>query len=91
MNTNMTQHAKIRQQQRGIPPIIIDLLIEYGAEARAGSQATSHYFDKAARRRLHAYAGCLFGLFDEYLDYYAIISDDGSVITVAPRTKRVRH
>ena len=33
---NMTRHAKIRAQQRGIPPIVVDLLIEYGTEARAG-------------------------------------------------------
>ena len=88
---NMTKHAKIRAQQRGIPPIVVDLLIEYGTEARAGLQATTHYFDKAARRRLQVYAGRLSSLFEEYLDYYAIVAEDGSVITVAPRIKKVRH
>jgi len=88
---NMTKHAKIRQQQRGIPPIIIDLLIGYGTEANAGSQATTHYFDKAARKRLYGYVGGLSALFEEYLDYYAVVAADGSVITVAPRIKRLRH
>jgi hypothetical protein len=88
---HMTKHAKIRQQQRGIPPIVVDILIEYGTEARAGSHATTHYFDKAARRRLHVYAGRLAGLFEEYLDYYAVVAADGSMITVAPRIKKVQH
>lgn len=87
---HMTRHAKIRQQQRGIPQIVVDLLIEYGTEAHAGSCVTTHYFDKAARKRLQVYAGRLSGLFEEYLDYYAIVAD-GSVITVAPRIKKVRH
>lgn len=88
---NMTNHAKIRQHQRGIPQIVIDLLIEYGTEANAGSHATTHYFDKPARRRLHVYVGRLASLFEEYLDYYAVVAADGSVITVAPRIKKVRH
>lgn len=87
----LTEHAKVRQQQRGIPPLVVDLLIEYGTEARAGSHATTHYFDKAARRRLQVYAGRLCGLLEEYLDYYAVVADDGSVITVAPRIKKLRH
>lgn len=88
---HMTEHATIRQQQRGIPQIVVDLLIEYGAQAHAGTSVTTHYFDKAARKRLQVYAGCLSGLFEEYLNYYAIVADDGSVITVAPRIKKMRH
>jgi len=38
-----------------------------------------------------AYAGSLSGLFEEYLNYYAVVADDGSVITVAPRLKKVQH
>lgn len=88
---HMTKHATIRQQQRGIPQIVVDLLIEYGSQAHAGACVTTHYFDKAARKRLKGYAGCLSSLFEEYLDYYAIVADDGSVITVAPRIKKLRH
>ena len=31
MNMQMTQHAAIRQQQRGIPPLIMEWLSQYGA------------------------------------------------------------
>lgn len=89
---NMTKHAKNRQQQRGIPPILIDLLLDYGTEVRAPGQGTTKcYFDKPARRRLRVYAGHLASLFEEYLDYYIVIGDDCSVITVAPLLKRVQQ
>lgn len=89
---NMTKHAKKRQQQRGIPPIVVDLLLDYGTEVRApGQQTTKCYFDKPARRRLRLYAGRLAPLFEEYLDYYVVIGADGSVITVAPLIKKVQQ
>lgn len=87
----LTKHASIRQQQRGIPLIVIDLLIDYGTVERAGTGATTHYFDKASRRRVMAYAGRLSNMLEEYLDYYAVVGTDGSVITVAPRLKKVNH
>ncbi|QDZ29562.1 hypothetical protein [Noviherbaspirillum sp. UKPF54] len=87
----VTRHAQIRQQQRGIPPIVVDLLLGFGATKYAGKGATTHYFDKAARRKIRVYAGRLAPLIDEYLDYYAITSEDGALVTVAPRIKRPRH
>jgi hypothetical protein len=87
----LTKHASVRQQQRGIPPIVIDLLLDYGTVKRAGKNTTTHYFDKASRRRVLAYAGRLSTLFEEYLDYYAIVGNDGSIITVAPRIKKINH
>lgn len=87
----LTKHASVRQQQRGIPPIIIDLLLNYGTIEHAGKDATTHYFDKASRRRVMAYAGRLSSQIEEYLDYFAIVGNDGQVITVAPRIKKVKH
>jgi len=88
---HITQHASTRQQQRGIPTLVIDLLVNYGAVERAGAGAASYYFDKASRRQVLAYAGPLSRAIEQYLDYYAIVGDDGRVITVAPRLKRTRH
>lgn len=88
---NLTKHARIRQQQRGVPPIVIDLLLNYSAVARAGKGATTHYFDKASRRRVMAYAGPLARQFEEYMDYYAVTGDNGQVITVATRPKKITH
>lgn len=87
----LTNHARIRQQQRGIPAIIIDLLLNYGTIEHDGKDATKHYFDKASRRRVMAYAGRLSSQIEEYLDYYVIVGSDGQVITVAPRIKKINH
>lgn len=88
----LTKHAVIRQQQRGIPLMMIDLLIAYGTVERVGSDATTYYFDKASRRKVLAYAGRLSPAIEQFMDYYAVISTiDGSVITVAPRLQKVRH
>ena len=87
----LTKHAQMRQQQRGIPPLVIDLLIDYGTVERAGEDTTKHYFDKASRRRVMAYAGRLGSLLEEYLDYYAVVGSNGQVITVAPRINKIRH
>lgn len=46
---NMTKHATIRQQQRGIPQIVVDLLIEYGTQAHARRHTIS------TKRRVSAF------------------------------------
>jgi len=87
----ISKHASIRQQQRGIPPILIDLLQRHGTIESAGKDATTYYFDKASRRKVLAYAGRLARALEEFLDYYAVVGSDGQVITVAPRIKKVKH
>jgi hypothetical protein len=90
-NQTLTRHAAVRQQQRGIPPMIIDLLLDYGLVERAGKGVTTYYFDRAARRKVLAYAGRLFPAVEQFLDYYAVVAADGRIITIAPRLKRVTH
>lgn len=87
----ISKHASIRQQQRGIPPIVIDLLQSHGTIECAGKDVTTYYFDKASRRKVLAYAGRLARALEEFLDYYAVVGSNGQVITVAPRIKKVRH
>jgi len=79
----MTQHARIRSQQRAIPPILIDLLMKFGACESVGSGATKMFFDKAARKRVKAYAGQLAGFINEHLDVYAVVSSECRIITTA--------
>lgn len=91
MDMNLTRHARIRQQQRGIPPIVIDLLQTHGAVERAGDGAMTYYFDKASRRRVKTYFGPMGRTIDEYLNYYAVVGPNGQVITVAPRLGKIKH
>jgi hypothetical protein len=89
---NMTEHARIRSQQRAIPPILIDLLMKFGAREAVGKGATKMYFNKAARKRIKVYAGPLAGLLNEHLDVYAVVSAENEIITTAHLTERInRH
>ena len=87
----LSKHATARLQKRCIPPIVVDLSIDYGAVKQAGDGATSHYFDKKSRNLIKAYTGQLSWVVQEYLDYYAIVGSDGVVITVARRLKKAHH
>jgi hypothetical protein len=53
----LTKHAATRQQERGIPPMIIELLIEYGACEKAGDGTYKHFFDGRSKTA----AGSSFG------------------------------
>ncbi len=88
---NMTRHAQVRLQQRCIPPMVLDLLLQFGASESAGNGASMMFFDKPARRRVHSYAGALAPLLDAHLDSYAVVTQDNTVITAGYRTERIRR
>ena len=43
-----TVHARSRCQQRGIPPAVVDLIVDFGAEVRSHG-ASKYYLDRKAR------------------------------------------
>jgi hypothetical protein len=89
---NMTRHASIRSQQRAIPPIMIDLLLQFGKSESAGAGVAKMFFDRQARKRVAAYAGPLASLLDAHMDLYAVVGLDMQVITVGHRLERIhRH
>lgn len=90
MHANMTRHASIRQQQRGIPSLLVDLLLDFGSSEPAGEGASLLFFDKQAMRRLDRYAGPLAKILKDHLDVYAIVSGQ-TVITTGHRYERVRR
>ncbi|WP_027776737.1 hypothetical protein [Paraburkholderia caledonica] len=87
----LSKHAAVRLQQRGIAPLVIDLLLQFGATEKSGDGTTRHYFDKPARRRLRSYAGRLASLLEAHLDCYAVVGAEGRVVTAAHRTTRIKH
>lgn len=87
----ITQHAKARSQQRGIPPLLIDLLLQFGATEKAPGGAEKVYFDKSARKRIKAYAGSLAGLLEQHLNIYAVIGDGDGVVTIGHRLERIKR
>jgi len=81
-----TAHACRRLQQRAIPPHVVELLERCGSFQRC-SQADRLSFDKAAKKRLARYLGGnrALRLIEPWLSVYAIIGDNGRVVTVGHR------
>ena len=89
---NKSRHAAIRCQQRGIPQLIIDWLITYGAVATDGRGASTHYFDHHARCRLSQDVGVrVVTLLGRLMDAYLVMSHDGTIITVGYRFKAIHR
>lgn len=89
MHQDLTQHAEMRARQRGIPPLIIDWLRDYGAVHYDKLGAEIRYFNKQSRRELERLVGHeVIGRLRSLLDSY-IVEKDGVVITVGRRYKRL--
>lgn len=86
----LTQHAQARSQQRGIPPMLIDLLLTFGVSEKAPGGAEKLFFDKSSRKRVRAYAGPLAALLERHLDIYAVVADGNRVITLGHRLERIK-
>lgn len=85
-------HANVRAQQRGIPPIIDQLLEAYGQEQHDGQGAVIIYLTKASRRRMERDLGRRpVARLAEWLDAYKVRSTDGHTITVGHRYHRIRR
>ncbi len=41
----VTRHAQVRMQQRGVPPLILEWLLKYGAIEHDGHGGHVRYFD----------------------------------------------
>lgn len=89
---SLSKHAQVRQQQRGIPKVVIDWLLSLGTTTYNHDGTEILFFDKAAKKRLNRYlgGGPLFSQAQEYLDAYAVVAS-GTVITVGHRYSSINH
>ncbi len=89
---NLTQHAVTRMQQRGIKAQTVEMLFHCGAKEHDHRGATILYFDKRSRQRLsHQYGAEQLKKIERQLDAYAVIADNGAVVSVGHRTKRINR
>ncbi|CAX25023.1 conserved protein of unknown function [Methylorubrum extorquens DM4] len=90
--TPITTHARERLQQRAIPPLVIELLEDFGSPIRAGG-AERLIFDKAARRRLTRHLGGPRSLrmIEPWLNVYAVVADDGCLVTASQQRRHHRR
>jgi hypothetical protein len=86
----LTRHATARCQQLGIQTQIIDVLLKYGrAQYRHGAEVV--FMDHKARVQAREELGAKqFAQISDRLDKYVVVSNDGSLITAAPRRRRMK-
>lgn len=86
-----SRHAQIRAQQRGIPPLIDQLLDLYGHEEYDGHGGVVLYLDKASIRRMERDMGREpVRKLAEWRNAYKVRSSvDGCTITTGCRSARI--
>lgn len=85
-----TQHAQVRAQQRGIPPLVDELLERYGQEQHDGHGAVILFLDKRSIRAMQRELGARpVARLAEWLNAYKVRTTDGTTITLGRRTRRI--
>jgi len=91
MNKELSKHAETRSQQRAIPPVIVDWLMNFGTVEHDHAGAEIRYFDKRSRKRLASAVGeTVVKRLNDLLDAY-LVTRGPLVLTVGHRFKRVGH
>ena len=85
-----TEHSQIRVQQRGIPPLILQWLDDYGTSTPSNG-AMRVCFDHAARKRLSDAIGHqVVDRLGDLLNIY-MVAGEHKIVTAGHRTRRFRH
>lgn len=90
-NIQLSRHAAVRMQQRGISDSVINLLLQFGSRRYDHQGAQIVFFDHRAKRRCCNVQG-KDGLrqIERYSDVYLVSAvDDGELITIGHRSKRL--
>jgi hypothetical protein len=87
-----SKHAERRMQQRGIPPLVVRWLIEFGQIRYDHRGGIVYYFDKRSRRNLEREFGTkVVARLSEFLNAYVVSSThDETIITVGHRYRCFR-
>lgn len=86
-----SHHVRERAQQRGIPPLVDELLDRYGREQHDGRGCVVVYLDKRSIRAMERDLGRRpVALLSTYRNCYKVRScEDGRTITTGHRFKRI--
>ena len=92
MHAELTRHAKTRQQQRNIPPLITEWLIRYGDNTYLGRGTKALFFTKKKVRQLEKAVGKEpVRRLAEFLSCYLIVDvEHQKIITMAKRFDKTR-
>lgn len=88
----LSHHAQQRLQQRAIPALVIEILLDHGVVEHSKRGLEMLYLTKkgkhAAMMQMKA-AGMRHS--DHYLNAFLIESSDGNIVTVGHRTKKINR
>lgn len=88
----LTNHARTRIQQRGIPEAVVENLLDFGQEQYNHRGGCVVYFDRRAREKMQqAYDKKTYKQIEPHLDAYAVVGHSGYVVTVGHRTRRINR
>jgi len=91
MNVTVSQHAKIRMQQRAISEDMLESLLDFGQVKFNGQGTEILTFPKKVVKNLKKELNHkVFMKIERHLNLYAIMSSDGGLITTGYRTKRLK-
>lgn len=83
-----TKHAVRRCQQRGIPPFIVELILDHG-RIRRRHGADCYFLDKKATKEIKRTLGSqIYARISDQLNVYVVAEEE--IVTVGHRTKRMK-
>jgi hypothetical protein len=86
-----SRHACARMQQWAIAPAVVDLLLSFGSVMRSGP-ADVYLLDHESRARLRDHLGdATYRQIESRLNCWAVVGDDGTILSVGHRTRRRRR
>lgn len=88
----LTDHAARRLQQRGIPPAVLPMLLQYGEHEYDKRGAKLIYLSHRSRQRLrNTLHASDYRRLERAMDIYAVVDTGGTVVTVGHRTQRINR
>lgn len=89
-NIQLSRHAAVRMQQRGISEFVVNLLLQFGSRRYDHQGAQVIFFDHRAKRRCCGVQGKdVLRQIEQHPDVYLVSALDGELITIGHRCKRL--
>jgi hypothetical protein len=87
-----SRHYRSRIQQRAIPELVVTLILDYGSSQRSHG-ADLLFVDKSARKAIRLAVGGdrNMRLIEPFLNAKIVRGDDGTLITAARRSRRIKR
>ena len=88
----ITDHARLRIQQRGIQEEMLPLLLKYGKKTYDNYGGQVYCLNKASRERLERECSReVLRKIRDMLDIYAVFCEGNGLVTVGHRFKRIKR